>query len=96
MPPSRIANASTPCDAPRDLLDHRVRRQRADIVQHAVRDPVAVRRLGPGVALEQLDLAIETGDDRRRSLGRALPERCAVLVGHADHDRVGILQRCRS
>ena len=80
-------------DGVADLLDHRLRRQHADIVQHAMGDPVAVRRLGPGMALEQLDLAIEAGDDRRRPLRRTLAERCPVPVRHADHHRVGILQR---
>ena len=76
-----------------DPRDHVLRRQRADVVQHPLRDPVTVGRLGLGMALEQLDLTVETGEDRARPLARAGAERGAALVGDPDQHRVRRLGR---
>ena len=76
-----------------DPPDHELRRQVADLLEHPMRDRVPLRRLGPGMALQQLDLLIEASHDRRRSCSRAGAERRAMLIGHADQDGVGILHR---
>ena len=94
MPPSSTVNGARAGERRRDPLDHHRGRQVADVVEELMGDPVVVGGLGLGVALEQLDLALEAGDDRRRAQARPAAERGAMLVGRRDDHRIGLGRAC--